>query len=211
MRLALRAQTRPVVKEDTRGDPNTRFRPHSVSKRAREIVRQALDKLRASRAVIVSPSAYRRSRRESNIALLGWKDASGQAPRIPVHRLRAGWRAALPERDYSHTPASRLAAAFLVPRRPQRKAMNIKQAHTQPARTPSQPPKAMRTHIRTVEVLCLLRGEASRPVPCLLCAYLSSCMRLRIYDALIRLNTQPKNLFPVLNLILDRIIHNVDR
>jgi hypothetical protein len=39
--------------------PNTRFRPHSVPKRAREIVRQALDKLRASRAVIVSPSAYR--------------------------------------------------------------------------------------------------------------------------------------------------------
>jgi hypothetical protein len=32
-----------------------------------------------------------------------------------------------------------------------------------------------------------------------------------IYDALVRLNTQPKNLFPVLNLILDRIIHNVDR
>jgi hypothetical protein len=39
--------------------PNTRFRPHSVPKRAREIVRQALDKLRASRAAIVSPSAYR--------------------------------------------------------------------------------------------------------------------------------------------------------
>jgi hypothetical protein len=76
MRLALRARTRPVVKEDSRDDPNTRFRPHSVSKRAREIVRQALDKLRASRAVIVSPSAYRQIKARSRTLLC----SAGRAP-----------------------------------------------------------------------------------------------------------------------------------
>lgn len=99
MRLALRARTRPVVKEDTRDDPNTRFLPCSVSKRAREIVRQALDKPRASRAVIVSPSTYRqiKPRVEHRFARLvgrqwlsAWDTCSSVARRLARCASREG-------------------------------------------------------------------------------------------------------------------------